>query len=375
MRLCWRLSDVVCWIITVRIFNRFFIVAFAVLVVESSGRADDQIRSYDVPKEQPSALVVQSQAAQTPMAQSPMAQGAPDIPVNASPVQWTLPSGWQQLPPDGIRIGNFVVPGKDDGQAAVAITSFPGEVGTELANVNRWRQQLDLAPVEENEAASTPVTVGSSDGKLFDLAGSTARMVVALVRRNGATWFFKMTGDAGTVAEAKPVFIEFLKSIRFGDEGNSASTMTTTTTADAAGNPMPKWSVPSNWEEKTPGPMLFKSFSVAGNDGATAAVTVSFFPGAMGGALANVNRWRGQLGLSPIAEDQLGGVARTLETAAGPATLVDAEGAGAKAGQRLVAVMLAHGDNTWFYKLLGDKALVAREKDTFVNFVKAVQYP
>jgi hypothetical protein len=361
----------------VRIFNRFFAVAFAALGLELSGRADDQIRSYDVPKEQPTAAIVQSQTPQP--AQSPMmSQGAPDIPVNSSPVQWTLPNGWRQLPSDGIRLGNFLVPGKDGGQAAVAITSFPGEVGTELANVNRWRQQLDLAPVEENAVASTPVAVGSADGKLFDLAGSTARMAVALVHRNGATWFFKMTGDAGTVGEAKPVFVEFLKSIRFGGEGASAPTTTlaaTTTTADASVNSAPKWSAPANWEEKTPGPMLFKSFSVAGNDGASAAVTVSFFPGSVGGVLANVNRWRGQLGLSPVAEDQLGGVTRTVETAAGPGTLVDAEGDGGKAGQRLVAVILAHGDSTWFYKLLGDKAVVAKEKDSFVNFVKTVQYP
>jgi hypothetical protein len=345
-------------------FNRLFIVACAVLVVDLSSRADEQIQSYTVPKEHPAAQAAQSQPAQP----------ASDIPVNTAPIQWTLPESWQQLAPDGIRIGNFAVPGKEGAKATVAITSFPGDVGTELDNVNRWRRQLELAPVEQSEVSSESVTVDSSDAKLFDLSGSTARTIVALVRRNGATWFFKMTGDIGAVTDAKPAFMEFLKSVRFtgGSEAAPAATEVTAATADSSS---PKWSVPSNWLEKAPGAMLFKSFSIADNAGASAAVTVSFFPGEVGGALANVNRWRGQMGLAPVAEDHLDGVADRLETAGGNATLVDFEGTDAKAGQRLVAIIAPHGENTWFYKLLGDKALVAKEKDSFVNFVKTVQYP
>jgi hypothetical protein len=354
------IPGVVFWSIKVRMFNRLFIVVCAVLIVDLSSRADDQIRSYTVPKEQSAAPAAQPQPAQT----------ASDIPVNSAPVQWTLPESWRQLAPDGIRIGNFAVTGREGGKANVAITSFPGDVGTELDNVNRWRQQLELAPVEQSEISSESVAVDSSDGKLFDLSGSTARTIVALVRRNGATWFFKMTGDIGAVAEAKPAFMEFLKSVRFTGESD-----TTAKTAAAADSNSPTWSVPSNWVEKAPGAMLFKSFSVADNTGASAGVTVSFFPGDVGGALANVNRWRGQMGLSPVAEDHLDGIADKLETAGGVATLVDFEGADAKAGQRLIAVIVPHGDNTWFYKMLGEKALVTKEKDSFVNFVKTVQYP
>jgi hypothetical protein len=220
--------------------------------------------------------------------------------------------------------------------------------------------------------------VDSADAKLFDLSGSTARTIVALVRRNGATWFFKMIGDIGTVTDGKPAFMEFLKSIRFTGSsdlaaaGAAATATTATTTAESSS---PQWSVPSNWVEKAPGAMLFKSFTIADNTGATAAATVSFLSGEGGGALANVNRWRGQMGLSPVAEDQFDGVADQLETAGGKATLVDFEGTDAKAGKRMVAIIVPHGENTWFYKLLGDKALVTKEKDSFVNFVKSVQYP
>ena len=201
-----------------------------------------------------------------------------------------------------------------------------------------------------------------------------------MVRRNGATWFFKMSGDLATVGDAKPDFMAFLNSVRFSGQNDPASTTmasppTATPTAGTTDDSSPKWSVPANWVETAPGAMLFKSFSITDPTGATAAVTVSFFPGAVGGVLANVNRWRGQMGLAPVAEEQLGRVTSDIETAGGKATLVDLEGADAKAGERLVAFIAPHGDNTWFYKLLGDKAVVAKEKDSFVNFVKTVQYP
>ena len=305
----------------------------------------------------------------------------PDIPVNSSPIQWTVPDGWQQLPPDGVRLGNFAVTGKNGGAVAVAITSFPGEVGTELDNVNRWRTQLGMEPVEQNGISSVPVTVDSVEGKLYDLVGGKARTVVALVRRNDATWFFKMTGESAAVDETKPAFLEFLKSIRFAAAVGAETAVAAATpspapvAASAADDSSPKWNVPSDWVEKPASAMLFKSFAITGNSGGNAAVTVSFFPGAVGGTLANVNRWRGQMGVDAVEDAQLGSVTETLETAGGKAKLVDIEGTGDKAGQRLVAVIVPHGDNTWFYKLLGEKTIVAKEKDSFVNFVKTVQYP
>ena len=346
-----------------------------VLTIVASGVdifAYDQIHAYSIPKEQPFQ----------PAAQTQQPKVTPDIPVNSSPIRWTVPDGWQQLPPDGIRLGNFSVTGKNGGVATVAITSFPGEVGTELDNVNRWRTQLGMEPVEQNGISSTPVTVDSVEGKLYDLAGTTARTVVALVRRDGAAWFFKMTGDAATVSEAKPAFLEFLKSIHFAAAGGEMPMAAATTppataseAAPAADDTSPKWNIPSNWVEKPAGAMLFKSFSIADNSGGSGIVTISFFGGAVGGTLANVNRWRGQMGLDSVEDAQLAGATATLDTAAGKATSVDIEGSGEKAGQRLVAVIVPHGDNTWFYKLLGEKTLVAKEKDSFVNFVKTVQYP
>ena len=124
---------------------------------------------------------------------------------SSAPVRWTTPASWQELAPTSIRIGNFAVPGKGDAKAEVGVFSFPGSVGTELDNVNRWRKELKLPPVEADQITSEPVTIDSLPGSLYDLPGATSRTVVASLPRNGATWFFKMRGDKDTVADAKPV--------------------------------------------------------------------------------------------------------------------------------------------------------------------------
>jgi hypothetical protein len=339
--------------------------------------AGDQIQTYTVPKEHPA------------------------IPVNSAPVRWTLPAGWQQKPADGFRLGSFAIHGQKAGNADVAITSFPGSVGTELSNVNRWRGELALAPLEPGDLASEPVAVDSIQGKLYDLAGASARTVVAVIQRNGNSWFIKLRGDPATVAEAKPAFLEFLKSIHFDGNGDESSQAAPVAVAPDAADPhaglglqgvpdphgdlaapeassdAPKWNLPAQWVETSPRPMIFKSFSVADDSGAKAEITVSFLGGAGGGLLANVNRWRGQLGQGPIEAGQLDGLTETLATPDGTATLVDFMGVNAETGRsaRLVVAIVPHGENTWFYKLMGDGKVVGAQKDTFVQFVKTVHYP
>jgi hypothetical protein len=312
---------------------------------------------------------------------------ASDIPVNAAPVHWTTPSTWQELAPTSIRIGNFAIQGQDGAKAEAAIFSFPGAVGTEIDNVNRWRKEVGLSAIDDDQIVSSPVTVDSIDGKMYEFPGASNAIVVATVSRNGATWFIKMQGNKDVVIDAEPVFRDFLQSVHFSD-----TTATTTTSAvapapmagaspdmaaPAASGDQPQWTIPSNWTEKTAGPMVFKSYAAADGQGHAATVNISFFPGDVGGIFANVNRWRGQMSLAPVDEGQLDSVTQSLDTQGGKGTLVDFTGTDAKTGGpgRLVAVIVPHGDNTWFYKLSGDNAAVESQKQAFEKFVQTVRYP
>ncbi len=301
-------------------------------------------------------------------------------------LHWKTPSTWQELKPTSVRIGNFAISGENGKKAEVAITSFPGTVGTELDNVNRWRRELSLPEATESQISSEPISVGGADGKLYDLSSASARTVVADVMRDGSSWFFKLKGDADVVASARPVFLDFLKSVEF--TGPSADLTSATADPHAGlnmamqeevGTPASpdamKWNPPGNWQERPSGPMILKSFSVDDGNG-PAVVTISSFPGDVGGVLANVNRWRGQLGLAPITEDALPAAVESLDLPDAKATVVNLTGTDAKTSQpsHMLAVIVPHAGQTWFYKLMGDGATVSKEKDAFLKFVQSVQY-
>jgi hypothetical protein len=340
-----------------------------------NGAAAQDIETYSVPKGHPAL----SQSA-TAMPLAPPAAAH-------APLRWTTPAGWKELPPTTIRIGNFLVTGGQDKKAEVAITSFPGSVGTELDNVNRWRGEVGMEPVEQDNISSQPIEVDSRAGKLYDFVGPAAETVVVSLPHQGATWFFKLRGDKAVVSGARAAFLDFLKSVHFS-EGVETQTTSAPLPAMPSSPSMhsatfdntknePQWNPPSNWNAKPSGQMVMKSFSVNGDNGQNATVAISVFPGDVGGTFANVNRWRSQLGLAPVAQSELSKVTEPLPLADGAGVLVDFANAKVPGSQptRLVAAMVRHDDRTWFYKILGDDSLVAREKEGFVKFVQAVRYP
>ena len=294
-------------------------------------RRDDQIQTYTAPKEnQPPPS--QNQPAS---GMSMMGADASAIPVNSAPIHWTTPAGWKEMPPTTIRKGNFIVPGASGKQAEVSVISLPGDVGGTLANVNRWRAEVGLGDITEKEVVSEKIVVDSSEGKLYEMAGPTNRTVVAVIPRDGASWFFKMRGDSEVVAAAKPAFLEFLKSVHFG--ASDAAAMQSNPhagmgmgmgagmgmAAPAQSGDQPKWNAPVNWVETPPGAMIMKSYSISGDAGQKAVVTISALAGEGGGTLANVNRWRAQLSLPEMAEDGLPKITQALDVLGGKATLVD----------------------------------------------------
>jgi hypothetical protein len=137
----------------------------------------------------------------------------------------------------------------------------------------------------------------------------------------------------------------------------------------------PEWKVPAQWVEGPPRSIIFKNFSVSGDAGAKAEITISFFPGDAGGVLNNVNLWRSQLGLGPIEAAQMEHTTETLTTADSKATLVDFVGASTGKPARMVGAIVPQGGKTWFYKMMGDAKVVGGQKDAFVQFVKTVHYP
>jgi hypothetical protein len=156
--------------------------------------------------------------------------------------------------------------------------------------------------------------------------------------------------------------------------GPADQSMANTAVPTASGSDL-TWKAPAQWTAKPVGAMRKGSFAVKGDGGADADLSITAFPGSTGGLLANLNRWRGQLGLPPFTEDQLGTAVEHLDAGNLHFQVVDFAGKASGAPARIVGAIVAHGSDTWFFKLMGPDELVAQEKPVFQDFLKTVTAP
>jgi hypothetical protein len=120
------------------------------------------------------------------------------------------------------------------------------------------------------------------------------------------------------------------------------------------------WEVPQGWQEvETTSTMRIATFKAS--NGLEVAVTA--FPGDVGGLVANVNRWRGQVGLDPTDEQ---GIEDSIVRNNGvDVIVVDVLGS----GKRLIGTIIdVHDGKTWFVKLLGATDQLEEVKEDLVQF-------
>ncbi|MBI2384796.1 MAG: hypothetical protein HYV14_02160 [Elusimicrobia bacterium] len=138
---------------------------------------------------------------------------------------------------------------------------------------------------------------------------------------------------------------------------------------DHAAAPGLKWTLPSGWKE-TPGTgMRLATWTPPG--GLKTEGTVVSLPGDSGGELANVNRWRGQIGLPPTDEAGMKAARATVSSKAGPVAVYDLTSEG-ESKTRLIAAVVKTGDTTWFFKLMGEAAATESARPGFLAALKSL---
>ena len=124
-----------------------------------------------------------------------------------------------------MRVASFTA-GQGNQAADVSVIPLGGSAGSPLDNVNRWRGQVGLPPIDQAQFDKDVqrVEIGGSGGYYVHLAAPEAQgdgrqaILAAFTTRDNRTWFFKMQGPAKTVEQQKNAFETFIRSIRFGGE-------------------------------------------------------------------------------------------------------------------------------------------------------------
>lgn len=275
------------------------------------------------------------------------------------PLRWIPPETWEEETPGEFQIALYrIAPG-----ITASVSRFPGDAGGMPANVNRWREQVGMAPSPDPGGEAIALEEGDSQARWFELKGVERSILAAIIPVDGETWFFKLDSSTPALETVRPGFMELLKSVEIGS---------------AAGPDTPAMDLhpPYGWEKQEGHPMRFASYRIpaSGPNGIDGDVSVISLPGEGGTNLENVNLWRAQLRLPPLEKEDDPALGETTPSPAGPITLLHMASAepifsGDRHGA-ISAAILRTGDATWFFKITGETEMVTTHRPRFVDFVR-----
>ena len=250
---------------------------------------------------------------------------------------WGLPSGWQELPGDGFRHATLAKgTGAQRLELAISKLTRQGDQAQwELSNINRWLGELGYAPVDAE----------GLEQLIFrrEVAGRPAIL-------------FQKEGTRGADPTRDPL-------------------AEAETSATAAPDPMDSidFEVPEGWQPGE-GNAFSNDAYVIGTGEEQVEVTVSAMrPSPLA---ANVNRWRGQVGLASQSEEEINASMQTLSVAGEDAPYFELTGTSRATGEpQTILVVVAQANGTqWYFKMWGTPEAVAAEKQRFEDFIESIEF-
>ncbi len=289
---------------------------------------------------------------------------------------WSLPEGWtDELSKERTRHATIKTGDRPGAiQASVVLLQAPSgdKRQYELANVNRWRNQLGLPPVTDEELNDhvERLTLAHGPAVWLDATGtgapgsSRSAPFMAGNRPHPPV----DTEDAQTRGE---------KGVAPSARGNGVGSTNGNAGASArppSTSPLIQVTAPETWTKGRLNPMRKAAF-VVGEADATADITVIDLAAAHGKLLDNVNRWRGQVGLDAIDQSTLDET--LIEIPVGNVTGKYVEIFNPNHDdlpRAILGVIAVRKDRAWFFKLTGPVPLAKAEKERFLEFVKSSKF-
>lgn len=290
---------------------------------------------------------------------------------------WKLPTGWKEEAGNQMRVATIVIPADKRLELTVNTASWPGTEESMLANVNRWRGQLQLPPIgakqlpevsHEAKAGDRPITIVDMRGQ-FKAGGMTPPFA-------GGAFGPRATGARGT--NTSPT-----DGLPAGHPPIDNAPPAGAPAANAAQpSDVPKFTLAPSWKS-VPAQGMRKAEFVVGEAPQEARVTMFEFPADAGPMISdplnNINRWRGEIGLSALEKEGLAGATQPIEIDGQPATYAPmipdtAKPEESKSKEATLAAILKTGNHVWFIKMRGELELVKKHQDEFKAFLKSLKF-
>ena len=269
---------------------------------------------------------------------------------------WKLPEGWTQKPGEDMRFATIEIETDEQPlELTVIPLPMPPSDGM-LSNVNRWRGQLGLASVDEEGLAreSTAVQLAAGTATLVNLVGKSGASPPM-----SAPFASGPSGDADAARRAAHA----AAGIEEPAGGEALAAPPSSVTYEAP----PEWELGQRVVSRSAFAVPREAAFVVKEDDRSAEITIT---AAGGDVLQNVNRWRGQVGLEPITEEQLAEEAKKVDMNGVEGEYFRLIGP----QQAILGVIAMHGGRSWFVKLQGDHDLAVKLQGQFETFVRSIKF-
>src|SRR5260370_10507246 len=120
-------------------------------------------------------------------------------------------------------------------------------------------------------------------------AAIESQLLGAILPRGETTWFFKLLGSRPAMETQTNSFVQFVRSIKFSKD-------------------RPEWALPEGWKEEPAAKMRFATLRISTDEGPLelSVIPLPTGPGKIEEyVLSNVNRWREQVKLPLLAQEEL----------------------------------------------------------------------
>ena len=291
-------------------------------------------------------------------------------------VVWKIPPNWgenEEL--SGPLAGSFHIKTELGPVGRIGVMPFREAVSS-LEVANMFGSEMGYDPFDENSLSllSEEKKLGKRTFEWIRLVDkstseSSRTALLALLRQKSETWLFPFIADSKLVDTEMANFCSFLETIVFraGKTSIRARSIGLQNPTNQTVN-SPTWETPKHWMPGKQSSMRIASYEIKGDDGSTLDFSITTFPGDVGGLLANVNRWLGQIGLDSVDEIGLEKYVKSIEIDGKPGKLLVAE----NDRKALFAALLFGEKDSWFFKITGDSALAKIEKKNFIGLLDTV---
>jgi hypothetical protein len=304
---------------------------------------------------------------------------APETPAapSGAPMAWDVPEGWLSKAPTSMRLANLVPAGNPN--AECTLTLLGGSGGGELSNVNRWRAQMSLAPIDQAAMDAIPkMPVLGSEAPFFQLDGAYSgmdgepranwSMLGLILIRDAGTVFVKMNGPTDLVNAERANFLAFCSSLRVPGAASAPA-------ETAAGGSQEKgFLLPDGWRVGPKKSMRTLNL-LAGEESECYLILLG---GEAGGLEPNINRWVGEVGLPAMTSAEIAALP-TIKLFGVDAPLLevsgDYKGMGSNDGldRTVLGVALVRPSGSAFVKMVGPSEEIALEKQHFIQLVESLE--